>query len=268
MLKTENRIEVVGTVSNFKIMKNDKTGKKRAFITIKDGKANNFTSVTLYDRENLKYGDQEVTLGALKKIFLDANDKSNNILVHAVGSCSESYDDDKGKLYENNNIFFINPCDDSEKQKSVFAIKGFVETLNTFTKIDNDGNEVECVRVKVGTYAYKSGTDQKEVTGVNSKTLIARDAVAAQIEDLERGSYIEVGGRIYNQLPQRDEFGLQSGEGKKEYSIVVVRKMIESDDLDEEEAKLFNAAKKLKAGESMSLVLNEDNEDVKTEDFD
>ena len=49
MLKTENRIEVVGTVSNFKIMKNDKTGKKRAFITIKDSKANNYTSVTMYD---------------------------------------------------------------------------------------------------------------------------------------------------------------------------------------------------------------------------
>ena len=48
MLKTENRIEVVGTVSNFKIMKNDKTGKKRAFITIKDSKANNLSLIHIY----------------------------------------------------------------------------------------------------------------------------------------------------------------------------------------------------------------------------
>ena len=268
MLKTENRIEVVGTVSNFKIMKNDKTGKKRAFITIKDSKANNYTSVTMYDRENLKYGDQEVTLGALKKIFLDANDKSNNVLVHAIGSCSESYDDDIGKLYENNNVFFINPCDDVENQKSVFAIKGFIETIKKFKETDEAGDEKECIRVKIGTYAYKSGTDQNEVTGVNHKTLIARGEAAEKLEDLGKGAYVVVGGRIFNQLPPRDEFGLQSGNGKKEYAIAVVKSVIDADDVDEDEAKLFSKANKLKIGDSMSLVVKDEAADVDEEAFD
>ena len=150
----------------------------------------------------------------------------------------------------------------------MFAIKGFIETIRSFTETDEDGDEKECIRVKIGTYAYKSGTDQNEVTGVNHKTLIARGEAAEKLEDLEKGAYVVVGGRIFNQLPQRDEFGLQSGSGKKEYAIAVVKSVIDADEIDEDEAKLFSKANKLKTGDSMSLVFKEESSDVDEEAFD
>ena len=89
------------------------------------------------------------------------------------------------------------------------------------------------------------------------------------MEDLEKGAYVVVGGRIFNQLPQRDEFGLQSGSGKKEYTVIVVKSVIEKDDIDEKDISLFTKAQKLQMGESMALVVKEDSdEDVNSEDFD
>lgn len=88
------------------------------------------------------------------------------------------------------------------------------------------------------------------------------------MEDLGKGAYVVVGGRIFNQLPPRDEFGLQSGNGKKEYAIAVVKSVIDADDVDEDEAKLFSKANKLKIGDSMSLVVKDEAADVDEEAFD
>ena len=148
MFETKNRIEIVGKVKNFKVNET-KNGKKMANIGIKDEKKNNYVNVSMFERENMKYGVKDdakvVTLNGLKKVFLDANDKPKDVLVTAIGVTSE-YTNDEGKTYSNNTVFNLFPCSDEEKQKAVFVIQGIVESIST----KQDEDEEDYLKIKVG----------------------------------------------------------------------------------------------------------------------
>lgn len=251
MFETKNRIEVVGKVRNFKIKELEKSHKKLANISIKDEKKNNFVNVTLFGRDNMKYGRKddakEVTLSSLKKIFLDADDKSKDVLVTGVGVTSE-YTNDEGKTYSNNTVFNLYPCDDEEKQKATFVLQGIVESLST--KEDKDGEEY--MDIKVGTLSVSGKDDDKKITGINYKTVTIHDSkILDKLEDVEKGDLVSLKGYIINTLPERDEFGDLVGEGKQEYEVKKGSIIKTSDDLDEDDIKAYKKSKKLGKGESI-----------------
>lgn len=263
MIKTENKIEVVGKVTNFKIITSDKTKSKRALITIKDELTNNYTMVTLFEKEGRTYGSKdnkkEVTLGALKNIFLNEKNESRGILITAIGSCSE-FVTEKGDLFESNNIYALFPTDDEDNQKSVFNIEGFVESSVTFESKDEEGEEIDCLRIKLGTLSKNADGN---ITGVNFKTVVVRGGDAFDVlEDIEVGSIIQVGGDIINKMAPKDKYGISSGNSIREYRVGRAIPKIEVDDIEESDKALYKRAKKLKKGESIDL------KEVKEEDFD
>lgn len=267
MFESKNRIEVIGEVRNFKI-KETKKGKKFANISIKDGKKNNYVNVTFYERENMKYGykddAKDVTLASLSKIFLDSDEKPKGVMVTAIGTTSE-YTSDDGKTYENNTVFNLYPCDDEDKQKATFVLQGIIESLSTGE--DKEGNEY--VKVKVGTYKSRGKDDEKVLTGVDYKTVIAhKEDVVEKLEDVEKGDLVTLKGYIINELPKRDEFGDLVGKGKQEYEVIKANVVKAADDLDEEDVKVYKKAKKLALGETIKFPSKKDDDFDEDEELD
>lgn len=261
MFETKNRIEIVGKVKNFKVNEL-KSGKKIANIGIKDELKNNYVNVSMFEREALKYDNKEVTLNGMKKIFLDANDKTKDVLVTAVGVTSE-YTNDEGKTYSNNTVFNLFPCDKEEKQKATFILQGIVESVSTL----QDENEEDYLKVKIATVNTMEKDGVKKVTGVNYKTVVIRnEKLVEKMEDVEKGDLVSLKGYIVNILPERDEFGDLVGKGKQEYEAVKAAIVKESDELDEEDVTVFKKAKKLKAGESITLEVKAKDDDEDFED--
>lgn len=250
-LETQNRIEVVGYVSNY-VIKETSTGKKIANITIRDTLTKNLTRVTLFDRNTLTYGKdasgdrKKATLGSLKSTFLNEKGKPRNVLVTAVGSCGEYYSEKQGKLYDNNTIFSLFPCDDEEKQKSIFHLTGFVVSTNEGE--DKDG---EFIKLKIATYQTRGSYEDRVVTGVATKTVIARGKAFEKLEDVEKGDFVKLDGDVINYLPKRDRFGNFEGDGKREYSVVVVKILTSVDDMEDEDLVFYKAARKLSNGETL-----------------
>lgn len=253
-LETQNRIEVVGYVSNY-VIKETSTGKKIANITIRDTLTKNLTRVTLFDRDTLTYGKdasgdrKKATLGSLKSTFLNEKGKPRNVLVTAIGSCGEYYSEKQGKLYDNNTIFSLFPCDDEEKQKSIFHLTGFVVSTNEGE--DKDG---EFIKLKIATYQTRGSYEDRAVTGVATKTVIARGKAFEKLEDVEKGDFVKLDGDIINYLPKRDRFGNFEGDGKREYSVVVAKILTSADDMEDEDLDFYKAARKLSNGETLSYA--------------
>ena len=268
MFECKNRIEVVGKVRNFKIKELEKSHKKLANISIKDEKKNNFINVTLFDREGMKYGkkndSKDVTLGSLKKIFLDSEDKPKDVLITAVGITSE-YTNDEGNTYSNNTVFQLYPCDDEEKQKATFVLQGIVESIST----GQDDDENEYVKMKLGMYSTSGKDKEKKITGVNYKTVMVHDQkLVEKLEDAEKGDLVSAKGYIINTLPERDEFGDLIGQGKQEYEVVKGSIVKASDELDEDDVKVYKKAKKLTKGESIKFPSKKDDDFDEDEDLD
>lgn len=257
MFETKNRIEIVGKVRNFKISET-KNGKKLANIGIKDESKNNYVNVTLFERKNMKYDGKEVTLNGLKKIFLDANDTTKNVLVTAVGVTSE-YTNDEEKTYSNNTVFSLFPCDKEEKQKATYVLQGIVESVATV----QDENDEDYLKIKVATLNTTEKDGVKKVTGVNYKTVVIRDKkLVEKMEDAEKGDLVSLKGYIVNILPERDEFGDFTTQGRQEYETVKAKIVKESDELEEEDVAVYKKAKSLKAGDSIVLkAKNKDDDD-------
>lgn len=259
MFECKNRIEVCGEVRNFKL-KETKSGKKFASISIKDGKKNNFVNVTMYARDNMKYGTKgdmkDVTLNSLQKVFLDSNDKPKGVMVSAVGTTSE-YTSDNGTTYENNNVFSLYPCDDEERQKAVFNLQGIVESITS-----GENEDGEYVKIKVGMYNTRGKDSDRVILGVNYKTVVAHtDDTVEALEDVEKGDLVSLKGYIINELPKRDEFGDLVGKGKQEYEVIKGKVVKAADDLDDEDIKAYKKAKKLSVGETLKFP-------TKNDDFD
>nr|DAG17532.1 MAG TPA: Single-strand binding protein-strand binding protein, DNA BINDING.8A [Bacteriophage sp.] len=250
-LETQNRIEVVGFVSNY-VIGETSTGKKTARITIRDTLTKNSTLVTLFDRETLTYGNdangdrKSATLGSLKKTFIKEDGKPRDVLITAIGSCGEYYSEKKGKTYDNNTVFSLFPCDDEEKQKSIFHLTGFVVSKNEGE--DKDG---EFVKLKIATYQTRGSYEDRVVTGVSAKTVIARGKAFEKLEDVEKGDFVKLDGDIINYLPKRDRFGNFEGDSKREYSVVVVKVLTSADDMEDEDLDFYKAARKLSQGETL-----------------
>lgn len=265
MFETKNRIEVVGKVKNFKINET-KNGKKLANIGIKDEKKNNYINVTLFEKEGMKYGSKndskEVTLNSLKKIFLDSDNKTKDVLVIAVGVTSE-YTNEDGNTYSNNTVFNLFPCDDEEKQKATFNLQGIVESISTL----QDENEEDYLKIKVCTLNTAGKDKDKKITGVNYKTVVVRqEDIFEKLSDASKGDLVSLKGYIINILPERDEFGDLVGKGRQEYEVVKGSIVKESDELDEADVTLYKKAKKLKAGESINIPSKSEDDDFDDED--
>lgn len=269
-LSTENRIEVVGYVTNYVIKEpTKKGGKKRANITIKDKLTNNVCFVTLFDRDKIVYGSKddkrEVTLGGLQKIFMDGEKKPKNVLVSAIGSTSDFVTDD-GKTFESQNIFFISPYDNEENQKIIFRLKGIVENVQVLE--DNDGKDY--AKIKVGTLNVRPNGNEKLITGVQYKTVTVRDEAYEKIEDVEKLDLVDLKGDILNILPKKDKYGDFIGSGTKEYATARASIICVEDDIDEEDLAIYKKAKKLGKGQSIKITeaSADDDDDFDDEDFD
>ena len=257
MFETKNRIEVVGKVKNFKINET-KSGKKMATVGIKDEKKNNYVNVSLFEREEMKYGSKDdsktVTLNSLKKIFLDSDNKAKDVLVTAVGFTSE-FTNDEGKTYSNNTVFSLFPCDDEEKQKATFILQGVVESVATL----QDEDDEDYLKIKIATVNILGQDENKKITGVNYKTVVVRKPdLVDKLSDAAKGDLVSLKGYIINILPERDEFGDLIGQGRQEYEAVKGSIVKELDELDDEDVALYKKAKKLKIGESISIATDDE----------
>ena len=265
MFETKNRIEVVGKVKNFKV-KELKSGKKMANIGIKDELKNNYINVSLFERDGLKYGtkddSKEVTLNGLKKIFLDSEGKTKDVLVTAVGVTSENTNDE-GRTFANNTVFGLFPCDDETKQKATFILQGIIESISTL----HDEEDEEYLKIKLGTVNIVGQDKDKKITGVNYKTVIVRDEkLVEKLSDASKGDLASLKGYIINILPERDEFGDLVGKGRQEYEVLKGNIVKEADELEDEDVTLYKKAKKLTAGQSISIAAEDDDEDFDDED--
>lgn len=266
MLKTNNRFEVIGKVRNFKVKKLD-SGKQLANITVrvdKDGHTH-FANCTLFDRETLKYGNESITLNALKNIFPDTEGKSLDKKVHITGTVSD-YAGNNGTR-ENLNVNFINPSD--KEDKFIFNLTGFVNKVN---EIKDEFDDAIGYRVQIGMYRYW-GKGNSEVAGVQYKTVVVDsnkleylgvdpETLVEKASELEIGDFIQVYGRCLNELGQRDEYGNEDpNSGINGLEVVGIKVIKTEDDIDEDEAKLYKNARKLKSGETIKIAKTEDEEE-------
>lgn len=254
-LNCKNSITVVGEVKNYKL-KETKSGKKCAYIGIKNTETNNYIQVTLYDRANLQYNKQDVTVSSLAKVFLDQDDKPKGVYVTAKGSASDFVTENG--VYESNNVFGLYPASDEAQQKATFVLEGIVESIAR--PEDVDGNEY--MKIKVGTLSTRGKEETLEITGVNEKTVYVREEELVEtLEDLSSGDFVSLKGYINNIMPKYDEFGDVIEKGFKEFTCKKVAILCEADEIDSKDVANYKKAKTLKQGESIKVNSKNDDED-------
>lgn len=260
-IKSFNRVEICGYVTNFKI-KTFPSGTRIANVAIKDELTNNLTYAQIFDREKFVFDGKEVTLDGLEKIFMDSSGKPRNVLVTAIGKVRETAIEKNGSttVYQNVTLFSIEASNDNSKQRAILKLTGLVEGI----KFGEDENEDTIAKMKLGMLNYNK---DKNINGIDFVTVVARGKAAEKLEDLdtEKGSYVNVQCDMLNTLAETDRFGNKVGSTKKEISVVNVVFVNDLDSLDETDVKNYNKAKKLGKGEV--IVVNNTN-DLKTDSLD
>lgn len=257
---TSNEIELTGKVRKF-TKKTFDSGTEKANISIYNDVDKNNVFVQMFGREGMKYGEEEVTLDGLKKIFMDSDGKSRMVLVHAFGSTGETVY--QGKTYLNNNIFSIYPSTSEDDMFSAFRLNGFVDSV----KETEDENGGIVYKIKVGTYNLRE--KRTVISGVSYTTVIIDGELAEEIEDLEKGCFIAVGGDIINKITA-DRYG---GEGKSEVKFIARKAKVKvTADDNEDDYEVFKKAKKLSDGKTISTGVETEEkpakEDLNSDDLD
>lgn len=261
-LKYFNQARVCGLVSSFNT-KELPSGSKLATIGVKDEKTTNLTYVSVFDRENLKYGKDGVTLQGLKKIFMTDEGKPRNVYAKFVGTAREttSVKDGTPKTYFNIGAHKIEPASVDSEHYSVVIINGIVDAI----KIAEDKDENPYAKLKIGSLVINKDGD---VIGVDYITSITRDEkLIEKLEDVERNYFVKLQCDVLNTLPETDRFGNIIASGKKEVSIVNIVGIVEEDDIDEDELDLYKKAKRLQKGEKITVTEKEQDE-LEDEDLD
>ena len=258
-LSYNNFMKVRGYVKNFKILEFD-SGFKMANVTITDSNTNNSVFVKIFNSKNLKYDGQPTTLEGLKTIFMDSDGKPRGILVEVNGRSYENkYTSSDGteKVSDNNVAFSINPYDDEETQGAALKVKGIVEAIKYGE--DKDGQPV--AKLRVGTIRLNK---DKDITGVETVTIVAHGDVAEKMEDegVARGTSAMFKCAMINIMPKRDVYGDFIGESKKENDVKSFSDFEDEDEIDED-YKLYKKAKKLEKGEIIKVKKDDEVEDVK-----
>lgn len=235
-----NSAEYTGYVFSFSIRQNEKTGKKRANIGIRDEKMNNVAYVTMYESPNLKYGDQNVTLLELKKIFMDEDDNPRHILATFSGIVHDNtYTSNVTKKTVTNVesiAFRVKPCSDENKQQIMFNVTGIVDSIR---EVD-DG---ESYLVKIGSITLDK---EKNPNGVSYNRIKISEEAKEKWDDLgvDKGDQITIRGYNLNVL-QLDEFGMADMDAKavKELRGIKIGQYVPNDDLEDYES-VYLATKK------------------------
>ena len=255
-VKYNNFLCIRGYVNSFDIM-TFSSGVKMANISIKNTIDNNLTYVKIFGKDGLKYGNQTTNLEGLKKIFLNSDDEPRGVLVEVKGRCSESKGLDKQgneKVYENNLIWSIAPYSDESLQGAGLTFGGIIENIKYGEK---DGESF--AKVKVGVMNFNK---DKDVTGVDTMTLVAHGDVADKMEEkgIEKHFAATFKCSLLNILPKRDVFGDFVGTSTKECQIIKFSDVLDSDET-EHELELYKKAKKLERGETIKVSKDDDNDE-------
>lgn len=262
-----NKANVCGYVQSFDI-KTIGTGTKLANIAIKDKLTNNITYVAMFGRDSIPFGDTTTTLEGLEKIFMvkdkDGKKTSRNVLVECSGKVRETKHvgaDGTEKTYVNTTVFTIKPCDDDKKQCATLSVTGVVDGVKYLE--DENGDAV--AKLKVGTMNYNR---DKDITGVDYVTLVARGDLADKLEELDTGknSVISLRADMLNTLGDVDRFGDRVGAPRKEMAVAKVVFVNTEDEIDEIDLENYKNAKKLAKGEVIKVVKDvvssEDDDDL------
>ena len=233
-----NGVTAIGYVSNFVIRKLN-SGTLMANITVRDELNNNQCYVTLFDHENMRYGDNSVTMMGLRSILVDSEGNPRHVLVRIKGRSSENkYISKKsGREVVSNNITVssIAPESDPAKQKIVFNFSGVVDNISEST----DGNEM---KIRLG--FIRSNRDG-EYLGMDFNEVVARGDVKEQLEDkdIERRSLVRVSGVILN---KREYDYYENFKGTvREMRVEQVNSVVSPDDVDDiENYDMYKSGKK------------------------
>lgn len=247
-----NKVNVCGYVQSFDI-KSLSSGTRLANMAIKDELTNNITYVAMFDRDVIMYGDTETTLDGLEKIFMtNAGGKKTprHVLVKCSGKVREttSVKDGATKTYTNTTVFSIEPCNDESKQCATLSVTGVVDAI----KFSEDEHGA-VANLKVGIMTYNR---DKDITGVENVTLVARGTTAEKLEELDadKNSVISVRADMLNTLGEVDRFGDRVGAPRKEMSIAKVVFVNTEDEVDEDDLNNYRKAKRLNKGEVVKVV--------------
>lgn len=256
-VKMQNFMNVIGYVQSFKIT-TFKSGTKKANLAIKDRNTNNVVFVGLFDKKGgFDFNGHNVDLEGLKKILVDKEGNTRDVLVRATGRCSETKGTDANgneKVYENYTAFKIVPYSDEEAQGAALTFAGIVENA----KYGEDKNGEPIAKFRVGT--YKTNKDGN-ITGVENMTLVAHGDVAEKLEDkgVEKFTSARFVCDMLNVLPKRNIHGDFLGEPIREVRIVKFTDFLDEDDC-EDEVKTYKKAKKLEKGEFIEVSKDGDEE--------
>lgn len=246
-----NKVEVVGVVSSFKIKKLANGG-QLATIGVRDDATTNLTFVTVFDRKGLKYGDQEVTLSGLQKIFMDGDNKSRHVAAKFTGRARETVGENG--TYFNVSAFKIEPVREDSEHYAILIANGIVDAI----KVGEDKDDKPYARVKIG---IVNNNRDGDITGVDYVTVFAHDEkLVEKLEDVEKHSFIRVDCDCVNVLPKTDRFGHSIGGGSKEQVIANINGVIEPDEI-EEHVDIYKKAKRLERGEIIKVKKGEDTDE-------
>ena len=248
-----NRVNVCGYVQSFDI-RSLGSGTRLANMAIKDELTNNITYVSMFDRDVIMFGGTETTLDGLEKMFMTnvgGKKTSRHVLVKCTGKVRETTTVANGatKTYINTTVFSIEPCDDASKQCATLSITGVIDAI----KFSDDDNGTPMAKLKVGAMTYNR---DKDITGVDNITLVARGAVAEKLEELDadKNSVISVRADMLNTLGEVDRFGDRVGAPVKEMAIAKVVFVNTEDEVDEDDLNNYRKAKRLNKGEVVKVA--------------
>lgn len=257
-----NKANVCGYVQSFDI-KTLGSGVKLANIAIKDKLTNNITYAAMFGRDSIPFGDTTTTLEGLEKIFMakdkDGKKTSRNVLVECTGKVRETKHagaDGVEKTYVNTTVFTVKPCDDDAKQCATLSVTGVVDSV----KYSEDENGDSVAKLKIGTMNYNK---DKDITGVDYVTLVARGDLADKLEtlDADKNSVVSLRADMLNTLGEVDRFGDRVGAPRKEMAIAKVVFVNTEDEVDEIDLENYKSAKKLAKGEVIKVAKDVDSVD-------
>lgn len=238
-----NKVSVIGYVVNYTVY-SFKSGKRKAEIGIKDELTNNICYVQMFESDKLSYDNKSANLDTLKRIFMDAEGKPRHVLVKATGRVAENaYISSKSGqevVSCKPTIWKIDSFDDPAEQSITFNLTGIVESI----KYVKDDTEV-VVRLGILT----TGRD-KEFNGVEYLTCFADGELVEKFEelDIDKGFQIGIAGDILNRFPKRDKYGEipEGAVAEKGFKVMVLKKkVVEADDLDQDLYKNLKKADKV-----------------------
>lgn len=241
----KNMVTIVGYVMGFKLIPYKNGNGAVANIAVKDEKSGSVHYVTMFTNKNkkFKYNDSEYDPVVLKNMFIDEQDKPRHILVNAFcGMEEKKFTNAQNVEITSTQITVrkLSATDDVESQKATFDVRGYIDSVAT----------------KGESYKLRVGIPMTDANGnVNRAAYVVLETdesiVDVAMDAAEKGNYAKFRGRLINKVVY-DDLGDRVGTVKKN-NVLKITDVIELDDIEEKELKIFKLARKLDKGEFVDV---------------